>query len=160
MSSINASQTGKKKMTLFLPVNLVPDARGYLYDLLEEREPWQNISHEKMPTWEEHCAFVDSDPYEGWWLIDDGGIIRGSVYFTKQREIGVHIFKKYAGMGYGADAVKFIEDYYGPPIHANISIRNAQSMAFFVKQGYEFLQVTLRKSRDNSRGRDRPSRLH
>jgi RimJ/RimL family protein N-acetyltransferase len=146
-------------MTLFIPIQLYPDAKEVLWELLGERKPHQNISHSEMPTWEEHCAFVDSEPYDGWWLIEDGGKIRGSVYFTKQREIGIFVFERYAGMGYGADAVKFIEDHYELPVHANISIRNAQSMAFFVKQGYEFLQVTLRKSRDNRRGWDRPSRL-
>lgn len=146
-------------MPLFLPVPLYPDAKNDLWELLLERKPWQNISHKTMPSWDEHCAFVDSEPYEGWWLIEDGGIIRGSVYFTKQREVGIFIYERFAGMGYGADAIKFIEDHYGLPVYANISIRNAQSMAFFVKQGYEFLQVTLCKTRDNSRGGDRPSRL-
>lgn len=147
-------------MTLFIPIQLFPDAKGYLWDLLLERKPHQNISHSEMPSWVDHCKFVDSEPYDGWWLIDDGGIIRGSVYFTEQREVGINIFEKYEGMGYREDALKFIEDHYGLPIHANISVRNAQLMAFFVERGYEFLQVTFRKSRDNSRGGNRPSRLH
>ena len=137
-------------MTTFPSVYHVRNAKVALYELLAERKPWQNISHTKMPTWREHCDFVHSHPYEGWFLIEDGGVTRGSVYFTDRREIGIFIFEKYAGMGYGRQAVEFIEEKYGPPIHANISIRNAQSVAFFVGLGYEFLQLTLRKSSSDS----------
>jgi len=131
-------------MTKFLPVAMLPDSIDFLYELLEEREPKQNISHEKMPTYEDHEAFVKSEPYKSWHIIEDNGVYVGAVYFTHRREIGVFIKKDYIGCGYGKDALAFTEVTHGRPILANISFRNARSMVFFQKSGFEPLQMTWR----------------
>ena len=132
-------------MTKFLPVAMVPSSIEILYDLLWEREPHMNISHEKMPSLEEHEAFVKSEPYTGWWLIEDGDVIRGSVYLTDRREVGIFIFKSSKGKGYGTDALAFLEANYGLPLYANIAPGNKASQEFFIRKGYVPCQVTLKK---------------
>jgi RimJ/RimL family protein N-acetyltransferase len=124
-----------------------PHAEVILYDLLKEREPHQNISHKALPSFKEHKTFVRSRPYACWRIIenDDGDHV-GSVYLTRQHEIGIFIFKAHQGKGYGKQALEQMmklapRSYY----LANVSIRNATSMNFFVKEGFEMLQVTLRK---------------
>ena len=59
-----------------------------LYDLLSERTPEESISHKSMPTYPEHEKFVQSNPYFAWYLIDVDGQFVGSIYLSKQREIG------------------------------------------------------------------------
>ena len=36
----------------------------FLFDLLKERDTRANISHKKMPTYDEHVNFVKSGPFE------------------------------------------------------------------------------------------------
>ena len=67
----------------------------FLYDLLLQRNPDANISHKKMPTYEEHVNFVKSSPYSKWYIIEVDEERAGSIYLTKQNEIGIHFFKKY-----------------------------------------------------------------
>lgn len=131
-------------MTKFFPVAMVPDSIEILYDLLKERESYMNISHQRMPTFDEHEAFVKSEPYAGWWIIEDGDIYRGAVYFTKQREIGIFIFREHRGKGYGTDALEFIKEQYGLPVLANIAPGNNESRSFFEKEGFALCQNTLR----------------
>ena len=50
------------------------DAR-FLYLLLMERDPKTNISHRKMPTYNEHRKFIASKPYKAWYVIKVDNII-------------------------------------------------------------------------------------
>ena len=67
----------------------------FLYELLSERKQITFISHKKMPTYEEHVKFIESEPYSKWYIIqiDDKKI--GSIYLTKENEIGIHFFTQY-----------------------------------------------------------------
>ena len=47
----------------------VPDAPRFLYELLAERDPIANISHKKMPSWQEHWKFIASEPYKFWGIV-------------------------------------------------------------------------------------------
>ena len=46
----------------------------FLYNLLKERDPRANISHKKMPTYNEHVMFVSSRPYSKWYVILYGNV--------------------------------------------------------------------------------------
>jgi len=60
-----------------------------LYDLLRLRV--HSISHQSLPDFAEHSAFVHACPYRAWYLIrDDSGYI-GSVYVTDQNTIGINV---------------------------------------------------------------------
>ena len=62
----------------------------FLYELLSERKSYENISHKKLPTYVKHVKFVMSKPYSKWYIIYRATEKIGSVYITKQDEIGIH----------------------------------------------------------------------
>ena len=61
----------------------------FLYDLLKNRDPIANISHKKMPSYDEHVYFILSNPYTIWYTIEYEGEKTGSIYLSKQDEIGI-----------------------------------------------------------------------
>jgi len=67
----------------------------FLYDLLMERNPRANISHKKMPTYNEHVSFVSAKPYSKWYVILYRVNKVGSIYLTSQNEIGIFIKKSF-----------------------------------------------------------------
>ena len=114
-----------------------------LYELLRERTEQQSISHKKMPTYQEHCRFVDSKPYKDWFLIEDHGEAVGAIYLTHQNEIGVFIFKKYQGKGYGPLAIHMLMCRFpGERFLANINPNNAASIKCFTQLGFKLIQQT------------------
>ena len=62
----------------------------FLYELLSVRKPNENISHKKNPTYAKHVNFVMSKPYSKWYIIYHATEKIGSIYLTKQDEIGIH----------------------------------------------------------------------
>ena len=121
------------------------DAPAVLYMLLSERTPDQSISHVKMPSEDAHLKFFRSKPYLDWCLIEDDQRIVGSVYLTKNREIGIFIFKKYGQSGYGAKAVQLLIQKWPGRVLANANPRNEASRALFISLGFRELQVTFVK---------------
>ena len=65
----------------------------FLYDLLKERDSRVNISHKKMPTYNEHLKFIKSKPYTKWYIVKWGTQKIASIYLTSQNEIGIFIKK-------------------------------------------------------------------
>lgn len=117
-----------------------------LYSLLKEREVWQSISHKKMPKFEEHKKFVKSYPYAKWWVITNKvGDLLGTIYRTRQNEIGLFIFKKHQTQGIGVFAIDFIKlTYPARTFYANISPLNELSVKFFKKHGFKHIQNTYK----------------
>jgi RimJ/RimL family protein N-acetyltransferase len=130
----------------FVSIREVPEAPAILWDLLEEREPQQNISHRAMPSPEQHLAFVSRSPYRVWYLILAHNEWAGACYLTRQNEIGVFIFKAHRGKGYGKWAVKdMMRRFKGKrPFLANIAPGNTDSRKFFEGMGFRHVQDTLR----------------
>ena len=118
-----------------------------LYYLLEEREPWQSISHRSMPTMAEHERFIASVPYLGWYLIEEAESYVGACYLTRQREIGIGIFRKHRRRGYAKQAVQMLMELHaGGDFLANINPQNTPSLQMFESMGFALVpQVTLRK---------------
>lgn len=123
-----------------------------LYQLLSERTREQSISHVKMPTWAEHIAFIDSRPYLAWYLIlvyesdiaPDVPTAVGTVYLSKQREIGIFLHKfDCQGKGYGKRAVQALMELHPGKFFANINEKNEASIKFFRNLGFRSLQITL-----------------
>lgn len=113
------------------------------YLLLEEREPHQNISHRAMPTYAEHCAFMLSQPYLAWYLIQDRRRNNtGCVYLSKQREIGVGVLKEYRGQGLGKEAIAELMRLHPGKFYANVAPGNHTSHLLFESIGFTPLQVT------------------
>lgn len=114
----------------------------HLYNLLMERKPWQSISHKRMPSFEEHKAFVQSNPYKVWYLILDGGNIAGSIYLTRQNELGIFVYESSQGKGLATQAIKEVMSRHEGPFLANINPLNTASLELFTKLGFNKIQVT------------------
>jgi RimJ/RimL family protein N-acetyltransferase len=98
-----------------------------------------------MPTFEEHTAFVRSQPYLAWYLLDVDGDYVGSSYLTRNREVGISIFGRYKRKGYGMEALQLILRRWPGKMLANINPKNAPSIAFFEKAGFKHIQNTYQK---------------
>ena len=128
---------------MLIPVRRYKSAAAALWVLLQERPAIANISHLKMPTWDEHKAFIKSEPYAAWFLIEAAGEIVGSIYLTHNDEIGVFVFQKSQGKGYARGAVRDLmkavpRDRY----LANIAPGNSASIGFFKELGFTLTQET------------------
>jgi len=130
-----------------------PNHLDILYEILQEREPNQSISHEKMPTREEHKSFVDRIhhlgrcPYKAWYFVlqPNFGEVVGTVYLTHEREIGVAIFNQYHRRGYGKAAVQLLMAMHpGEEFLANINPANQESIKFFEGLGFNHIQNTYK----------------
>ena len=118
-----------------------PGREQILYDLLMERTREQSISHKVMPPWIEHVRFVQSQPYQHWYLIEVDAVV-GAIYLTLDDEIGVFIFREHAGHGYGEMAItELIRKHPGPKL-ANVNPANTASMELFSSLG-KVIQVTF-----------------
>jgi len=128
-----------------------------LYDLLLERPPEANISHQEMPTMFEHMKFVRSQPYKAWYLIQEwpptyeDAVFRGerpewvgAVYLTKQNEIGVFVFERFWGKGYASGGIKLLMKEHEGPYLANVSPENRASGMLFFKLGFKHIQNTYK----------------
>ena len=115
----------------------------FLYNLLKERDPRVNISHKKMPTYDEHLKFIRSKPYEKWYIIEFGASKVGSVYLTHQNEIGIFMKKSYQKKGFGNTVLsELIKKAPKKRYLANISPKNTNSEKFFKSNGFRYIQKT------------------
>lgn len=117
------------------------------FQLLQEREPEQNISHKEMPTWEQHCAYIRSRPHAAWyWFTSPGDIPAGCVYLSKQREIGIGVLKAHRGQGLARQAITELMRLHPGRFLANVNPANEPSLALFRSLGFAGpIQVTLEK---------------
>ena len=116
----------------------------FLYDLLKNRNPNINISHKKIPTFKEHIKFVNSKPYSKWYIIKQNNEKVGSIYLSKQNEIGLFLQNNVQGKNIGTEALKLII-MKNPKkrILANINPKNKKSIKFFEKNGFKLIQYTF-----------------
>lgn len=115
----------------------------FLYQILKERNPLVNISHKKMPTYKQHVQFVMSKPYSKWYVIYYEGKKVGSVYLSKQDEIGIFLKKEAQNRGIGHIVLQLImENNPRPRYLANINPKNTKSIKFFKKNGFRLIQYT------------------
>ena len=74
----------KEKISL-ISLRTVRDSDGeFLFELLKERDPRANISHKKMPSYDEHIKFIKSKPYTRWYIILKSKERVGSIYLSNQ----------------------------------------------------------------------------
>ena len=136
----------KKSLFRLIPVN--KSDSSFLFELLKERESKVNISHRKMPTYNNHVKFVMSKPYAKWYIIKCQDEKIGSVYLSNQDEVGIFIKKGNQRKGIGKKALELLmkknpkERYL-----ANVNPKNSKSIKFFKKNRFKLLQHTyeLRK---------------
>lgn len=129
------------------------DAYGYagapelLWVLLSERQPYESISHRRMPSFMEHLDFFRSKPYDAWDVIEVAGEAVGSVYLTKRDEIGIAILRSKRRNGYAEAAIRLaFERHPRDRYLANINPANEASIALFRKLGFGPIQMTFEMS--------------
>ena len=126
----------------------------FLYDVLNERDPRVNISHKKMPSFAQHVKFVLSKPYSKWYVIAKSEQDIGSIYLTKDNEIGIFIKKDDQGRGIGVKALKLLMEKNPRSRYlANVNPKNKKSIQFFKNNGFNLIQHTYelkKKSKNNS----------
>ena len=122
-------------------------AAEILYELLLERGPHESISHKSMPTLDEHRKFVESNPYQCWYLIKLGDEYVGAVYISRQREIGVGVMKAHRQKGVATAALKMLIDKWPGHFLANINPDNVKSIHLFSQLGFRHIQNTYRRDR-------------
>ena len=72
--------------------------------MLKEREPYQSISF-KMPTWEQHVAFLATNHYTYFYIIVEDGKKVGNIYLTNLNELGYFILNSEQGRGLATQAI-------------------------------------------------------
>ena len=116
---------------------------NFLYTLLKQRNPKANISHKILPTFKEHVRFVLSRPYSKWYIIKIQNKKLGSIYLSRQNEIGIFLHKKYQKSGFGGKALHILMKKNKKNRYlANISPKNYESINFFKKNGFKLIQYT------------------
>ena len=120
----------------------------FLYDLLMEGNPRANISHKKMPTYNQHVSFVSAKPYSKWYVILYDTNKAGSIYLTSQNEIGIFIKKSFQSKQLGNIALrKMIQKNPKKRYLANVNPQNKKSVRFFKNNGFKLIQYTFELSK-------------
>lgn len=116
-----------------------------LYELLKERAPEMSISHKALPSLDQHAEFVRSIPYQGWYLVRANYVPAavGSIYLTRHREVGIFLFARHQGKGYGRQAIEELRKRHPGRMLANVAPTNERSLAFFRKMGARLIQHTF-----------------
>lgn len=130
------------------------------FRLLAEREPVESISHIKMPTMEEHSAFLRSSPYFAWYIIQTEDVMYpvlpivpvGACLITFNNEIGISIKKEYRRRGHAREALVMLLNLCPPQpakpgrraghFIANINPNNEASIKLFTGLGARHIQNT------------------
>lgn len=116
----------------------------FLYELLKKRDPQTNISHKKMPTYTQHVKFVTSKPYKSWYVVHLDAKKVGSVYLSKQNEIGIFLLKEHQGLKLGKKILKLLMEKNPEERYlANVSPKNHRSINFFEKNKFRLIQHTF-----------------
>lgn len=129
------------------------EAKKFLYEIMRERsreeDKFVNISHRKLPTWGKHCRFVDTKPYAGWYLIQVEGEFVGTIYLSKNDEIGIVLLRRFRGQGHGSGAItELMRRHKRRRLLANINPMNERSIRLFQGRGFTHLQNTYELRHD------------
>ena len=120
----------------------------FLYNLLIERDTRANISHKKIPSYNQHVSFVSAKPYSKWYVILYGDNKAGSIYLTSQNEIGIFIKKSFQNKQIGNIALhKLIQKNPKKRYLANVNPKNKKSIRFFKNNGFKLIQYTFELSK-------------
>ena len=113
----------------------------FLYDLLKNKDPNANISHKKMPSYDEHVEFVMSKPYTNWYVIEYDKKNVGSIYLSKQDEIGISISNDYEYDQIVKSALKLLMKLNQRKRYlANVGPKDVKSQEFLLKNGFTSLE--------------------
>ena len=97
-----------------------------------------------MPTYNEHKKFVKSKPYSRWYIVVHSNKKIGSVYLSKNAEIGIFLKKEFQAHDIGKKVLKMIIQKNPRKRYlANINPKNTKSINFFKKNHFKLIQYTF-----------------
>ena len=139
----------EKKLSLITLKTVTKSDSKFLFDLLKERNPKANISHKKMPSYDEHVDFIKSKPYTKWYVILKSNEKVGSIYLSKNDEIGIFILKRFQGNNFGVYALnELLKKNPRKRFLANVNPKNKKSISFFKNNGFKLIQYTFEKTNE------------
>ena len=113
----------------------------FLHELLKNKDPNASISHKKMPSYDEHVEFVMSKPYTNWYIIKYDKKNVGSIYLSKQDEIGISINTDYEYDQIVKSALKLLMKLNRRKRYlANVGPKGVKSQEFLLKNGFTSLE--------------------
>ena len=122
----------------------------FLYELLKNKDPNANISHKKMPSYDEHVEFVMSKPYTNWYIIECDKKNVGSIYLSKQDEIGISIDNDYEYDKIARPALKLLVKLNPRKRYlVNVSPDDIRSQEFLLKNGFTGLEYVYEMKIDS-----------
>jgi RimJ/RimL family protein N-acetyltransferase len=99
-----------------------------------------------MPDLATHIAFVRSQPYAAWYIIEQNHKPAGAIYLTHNDEIGIHITKAHQKQGLATEAIQLLmKEHPRPSYKANIAPMNNISAKLFMGLGFELIQNTFER---------------
>ena len=114
---------------------------SFLHELLKNKDPNSNISHKKMPSYDEHVEFVMSKPYTNWYIIEYEKKNVGAIYLSKQDEIGISVSNDYEYDQIVKPALKLLMKLNQRKRYlANTSPKDVRSQEFLLKNGFTGLE--------------------
>ena len=75
---------------------VVEEDSELLFELLKKRE--HSISHLKLPTKDQHVAFVRKKPYRYWAILFENGSPVGTIYLQSDNSIGLNLLQPKRGL--------------------------------------------------------------
>ena len=121
----------------------------FLFELLLQRSSKENISHKKMPTYEEHIKFIMSKPYYKWYIVKKDHDNIGAVYLTQLNEIGISLVKRFDDEKTKNEVLELIMKKHPKKRYlVNINPKNKKSIGFFKKNGFKLIQHTFELEQD------------
>ena len=116
----------------------------FLYDLLKNREPIENISHKKMPTYKQHIQFIKSKPYSRWYIILYQKEKIGTIYLSKLDEIGVHLVEQFTGEKLYKEIIsELMKKNHRRRYLMNVGIKNKKLSKLIESYGFNKIQTTF-----------------
>ena len=113
----------------------------FLYDLLKNKDPNANISHKKMPSYDEHVKFVMSEPYTIWYIIEYDKKNVGAIYLSKRDEIGISINNDFEYDQIAKTALRLLMELNPRKRYlVNVSPKDVRSQEFLLKNGFTGLE--------------------
>jgi hypothetical protein len=142
MNKIKAKESLQSKDIIRLKQVTKKDME-FLYEFLKEREPNENISHKKIPTFNEHKKFVLSKPYQKWYIVLLNNEKIGTIYLSIINEIGLHFKKKYqTNILRNKVLHELIEKNQKNRYLVNINPRNKSLISFYKSKKFKKIQHT------------------
>ena len=121
-----------------------------LYKLLQDRK--FSISHENLPTFEDHKEFVKTNPYKYWYIILNENEIIGSFYINYDNSIGLNLI--YQNKQILKDIINFIKNKFKPEkpkksliarnFYINVSNQNEELIKIFEELDILKIQISYK----------------